>query len=107
MERAGEDDPARLGEREVDRAGRPSEAEGRAADADADRAFVRDVLGFDGVDAGEGWLIFKLPPAEMSLHPTDGEPTSELYLMCDDIDQLLERLGTQGVEIVRPVSDQG
>lgn len=78
-----------------------------SADADADRAFVRDVLGFPGVDAGQGWLIFKLPPAEVAFHPTEGPPTTELYLMCDDIDGLLADLGTKGVEIVTPVSDRG
>jgi len=61
-------------------------------DADADRAFIRDVLGFAGVDAGGGWLIFKLPPAEVAVHPTDGDPQHELYLMCDDIGTALEEL---------------
>ncbi len=54
-------------------------------DANADRAFVRDVLGFPHVDAGHGWLIFALPPAEVAIHPTEAEPTHELYLMCDDV----------------------
>jgi catechol 2,3-dioxygenase-like lactoylglutathione lyase family enzyme len=43
-------------------------------DAEADRAFIRDVLGFSGVDTGGGWLIFKLPPAEVAVHPAAGEP---------------------------------
>jgi catechol 2,3-dioxygenase-like lactoylglutathione lyase family enzyme len=75
-------------------------------DADADRAFIRDVLGFPGVDAGEGWLIFKLPPAEIAVHPTDGTPAAEFYLMCDDIEALLARLGVNGVTC-GPVTDQG
>jgi catechol 2,3-dioxygenase-like lactoylglutathione lyase family enzyme len=75
-------------------------------DAAADRAFVRDVLGFAGVDAGDGWLIFTLPPAEIALHPTDGDPAVEFYLMCDDIEALRARLATLGVEMA-PVSDQG
>jgi len=75
-------------------------------DAEADRAFVRDVLGFAGVDAGDGWLIFELPPAEIALHPTDGEPATEFYLMCEDIEALRTRLATNGVEMA-PVSDQG
>jgi catechol 2,3-dioxygenase-like lactoylglutathione lyase family enzyme len=70
-------------------------------DADADRAFLRDVLGFGHVDAGHGWLIFALPPAEVAVHPTDGEPRHELYLMCDDIERTLTGLREQGV----PVSD--
>ena len=76
-------------------------------DAEADRAFVRDTLGFPGIDAGGGWLIFKLPPAEIAVHPTDGETKHELSLMCDDIGQLLAELTTKGVEISRAVSDEG
>jgi catechol 2,3-dioxygenase-like lactoylglutathione lyase family enzyme len=76
-------------------------------DAEADRAFIRDVLGFPGVDAGGGWLILRLPPAEIAVHPTDGEGRHELYLMCDDIEGALARLAGAGVEISRPVSDEG
>jgi catechol 2,3-dioxygenase-like lactoylglutathione lyase family enzyme len=76
-------------------------------DADADRAFLRDELGFAGVDAGGGWLIFKLPPAEIAVHPTDGETKHELYLMCDNIEGLLAELTAKGVEVARPVSDEG
>ena len=50
-----------------------------STDAEADRVFIRDVLGFAGVDAGDGWLIFKLPPAEIAVHPTDGPSKSELF----------------------------
>ena len=53
--------------------------------AEADRAFFRDVLGFKSVDAGHGWLIFALPPAEVALHPSDEDDGHELYLMCDDL----------------------
>jgi hypothetical protein len=56
-----------------------------SANADADRAFLRDVLKLDGVDAGGGWLIFGLPPAELAVHPAEGGGTQELYLMCDDV----------------------
>ena len=77
-----------------------------STDAEADRAFIRDVLGFRGVDAGEGWLIFKLPPAEVAVHPTDGRPEHELYLMCDDVEKVLADLSARGVE-VSPISDQG
>jgi len=76
-------------------------------DAEADRAFVRDMLGFDGVDAGDGWMIFKLPPAEVAIHPTGAEPKHEFYLMCDDIASVLERLTAAGVEIAKPISDEG
>ncbi len=54
-------------------------------DADADRAFMRDVLGLNGPDVGEGWLIFGLPPAEMAVHPGEQNDVHELYLMCDDV----------------------
>ncbi|MFF5971429.1 VOC family protein [Streptomyces sp. NPDC012769] len=76
-------------------------------DAEADRAFLRDVVGFDHVDAGRGWLIFKLPPAEIAVHPTDGEPKNEVYLMCDDVAESLKRLEDRGAEVSRPISDQG
>ena len=77
-------------------------------DPDADRAFFRDILGFPHVDAGHGWLIFKLPPAEAALHPTDGESQSlvhgersllgaVLYLMCDDLQGYLKRLEAKQV----------
>lgn len=76
-------------------------------DADADRAFIRDVLGFVGIDAGGGWMIFALPPTEVAVHPTDGPTTHELYLMCDDVTTLLGDLTAKGVEVTRPISDEG
>ena len=72
-------------------------------DADADRRFFRDVLGFDAVDAGGGWLIFALPPAEVAVHPTETTPAHELYLMCDDVmaeRARLEKLGVHCEELV-------
>jgi catechol 2,3-dioxygenase-like lactoylglutathione lyase family enzyme len=54
-------------------------------DAEADRAFFRDVLGFQSVDAGHRWLIFALPPAEAAFHPSHENGGHELYLMCDDL----------------------
>ena len=66
-------------------------------DADADRAFFRDVLGFKSVDAGHGWLIFALPPAEAAVHPAD-EVAQELYFMCDDLKLEMEALAKQGVK---------
>ena len=76
-------------------------------DAEADRAFIRDVLGFAGVDAGDGWMIFKLPPAEVAVHPTDGPDRQELHLMCDDIEATLADLTAKGVEIAEPVTHAG
>jgi len=78
-----------------------------STDAEADRAFIRDVVGFAHVDAGGGWLIFQLPPAEMALHPTDGPAKHELYLMCDDIEGTLRDLTAKGVEVAGPAIDAG
>lgn len=65
-------------------------------DADAVRQFLRDVLELKPVDAGGGWLIFGLPPAELGVHPTDELPHHELYLMCDDVDAEVARLRERG-----------
>ncbi|HET9665144.1 MAG TPA: hypothetical protein VFP09_00205 [Desertimonas sp.] len=75
-------------------------------DADADRAFLRDVLGYPHVDAGGGWLIFKLPPSEIAVHPVEGPESHELYLMCDDITATVEDLAAKGVAC-GAVSDEG
>jgi catechol 2,3-dioxygenase-like lactoylglutathione lyase family enzyme len=71
------------------------------------RAFFADVLGLASADAGGGWLIFALPPAELAVHPADGDGRHELYLMCDDIYATLAELRDKGVEVARDVSDQG
>jgi catechol 2,3-dioxygenase-like lactoylglutathione lyase family enzyme len=67
-------------------------------DAEADRAFFRDVLGFASVDAGDGWLIFALPPAEVACHPSDGNDEHELFFMCDDLKAEMAALAEKGVE---------
>ena len=66
-------------------------------DAEADRVFFRDVLGFASVDAGHGWLIFALPSAEAAFHPTAGKDQHELYLMCDDVRSEMAALRARGV----------
>jgi catechol 2,3-dioxygenase-like lactoylglutathione lyase family enzyme len=76
-------------------------------EAEAVRAFLGDVLGLSSVDAGGGWLIFALPPAEVAAHPTDGDGYHELYLMCDDIEATVEELEGKGVEFSGPVTDEG
>jgi predicted enzyme related to lactoylglutathione lyase len=76
-------------------------------EAEKVRAFFADVIRLPSVDAGGGWLIFALPPAELAVHPADGESRHELYLMCDDIHATLADLRTNGVEVAREVSDQG
>jgi catechol 2,3-dioxygenase-like lactoylglutathione lyase family enzyme len=75
-------------------------------DADRLRAYVRDVLGFASVDAGGGWLIFALPPAELAVHPTDDAGHHELYLMCDDIRTTVAELEAKGVEFTKEISEQ-
>jgi catechol 2,3-dioxygenase-like lactoylglutathione lyase family enzyme len=66
-------------------------------DAKADRAFLRDILGFASVDAGHGWLIFALPPAETAVHPAEENDRHELYFMCDDLKAEIAALGEKGV----------
>ena len=66
-------------------------------DATADRAFFRDILGFRSVDAGHGWLIFALPPAEAAFHPGEENNLHELYFMCDDLQAEMLALGKSGV----------
>jgi catechol 2,3-dioxygenase-like lactoylglutathione lyase family enzyme len=77
-----------------------------SADAEADRAFFRDVLELPSVDAGHGWLIFALPPAELATHPTDCAGSHELYLMCDDIRATVAELEGKGVTISRPIAEE-
>src|SRR5438034_6746927 len=60
-------------------------------DAHADRAFFPDVLQLPAVDAGRGWLIFALPPAELAMHPAEGNASHELFLMCPDLKAVLSR----------------
>ena len=64
---------------------------------EADRAFLRDVLGFPHVDAGHGWLIFALPPAEVAVHPSEKNGAHELYLLCDDVEAFVEGMRRLGV----------
>jgi len=74
-------------------------------DAEADRDFFRDVLEYPHVDTGHGWLIFKLPPAEVAMHPAD-EESHELFLMCDDLQRTVAELTARGVEFVKPVEEE-
>ena len=67
-------------------------------DATADRVFFRKVLGFSCVDAGHGWLIFELPPAEAAVHPAEEDVRHELYFMCDDLKAEISALGEKGVQ---------
>lgn len=74
-------------------------------DAEADRAFFRDVLGYPFADAGHGWLIFALPPAEVAVHPSDENDVHELYLMCDDVKALIGELTAKNLTC-SPIEEQ-
>jgi catechol 2,3-dioxygenase-like lactoylglutathione lyase family enzyme len=76
-------------------------------EAEALRAVLRDALGWEHVDAGEGWLIFALPPAELAVHPSDGETKHELSLMCDDVAATAAELRAKGVEIRGDPEERG
>jgi len=75
-------------------------------DADADRAFFKDVLGLTHVDVGGGWLIFGLPPAEVAVHPGDRNDVHELYLMCDDVEAFVASMGEHGI-VCSAIQNQG
>ena len=77
------------------------------SDAARVREFLHDVLELESVDAGDGWPIFALPPAELAAHPTDGRPHHELYLMCDDIHATVAELTVKGVEFTREITEAG
>ena len=71
---------------------------------EADRAFLRDVLGFPHVDVGGGWLIFGLPPSEVAVHPAEASGRHELYLMCDDVEAFVREMAARNVTC-GPVTD--
>ena len=77
-----------------------------SSDPDGVRAFFRDVLELPSVDAGHGWLIFALPPAEVATHPADGPGRHALYLMCDDIHATVAELRARGVDFSRPIAEE-
>ena len=77
-----------------------------STDPEADRAFFADVLGQPHVDAGGGWLIFKIPPAELAVHPAGGPAGHELYFMCDDLGATISDLQAKGVEFAEDVSEE-
>jgi len=74
-------------------------------DSEADRAFFRDVLKYESVDAGHGWLIFALPPAEVAVHPSEDNDVHELFLMCDDIQALIDEMKQKEVTC-SPIDEQ-
>jgi len=78
-----------------------------SSDAEADRVFLRDLLGLPHIDAGDGWLIMQLPPAEVAVHPAETSGAAELYFVCDDVEATATELGQRGVTVEDGVSDQG
>lgn len=75
-------------------------------DAEADRAFFKDILGFRSVDAGHGWLIFGLPAAEVAFHPHDQNNMHEMYFMCDNLKTQIVALQKQGVRFGEVAKEQ-
>ncbi len=71
----------------------------------ADRAFFRAVLHLPHVDVGEGWLIFRLPPAEVAVHPADQSGRQELYLLCDDVETFIQEMAKRGISCT-PIQSQ-
>ncbi len=74
-------------------------------DAKADRAFFRDILEYPFADAGHGWLIFALPPAEVAVHPSDANDVHELYLMCTDVQAVIQTMKARSIQC-SPVEEQ-
>lgn len=75
-------------------------------DPGADRAFFADVLEQPHVDAGGGWLIFKLPPAEVAVHPAESSVSHELYFLCDDVEATVRDLRGKGVEFTQGITEE-
>lgn len=73
---------------------------------EADRAFLRDMLGLPHVDVGEGWLIFGLPPSEVAVHPSEENGVHEFFFMCEDVGAFVERMSGQGIAC-GPVQQMG
>ena len=74
-------------------------------DAEADRAFLRDVVGLSGIDSDGGWLIFALPPSEIAVHPAERGGGHEIYLTCDDVAAFVRDLSARGIACA-PISEQ-
>lgn len=68
-----------------------------STDAEADRAFLRDVLALPHVDVGDGWLIFGLPPSELAMHPAEKGGTHELFFMCEDVDTFVAEMSAKDI----------
>jgi hypothetical protein len=77
----------------------------QSRDAEADKAFFRDVLGLSSIDSGGGWLIFALPPSEVALHPSEKNDAHDLYFICEDIDAFVKAMAQKNVPC-SPIQEQ-
>ena len=77
------------------------------SEPDTVRAVFRDIFGWEHVDAGDGWLIFALPPAELGVHPSEYIVRQDLSLMCDDIETTMSELQAKGIEFDGEPTDEG
>jgi len=77
-----------------------------STDADADRAFLADLLGTPSVDAGGGWTILQLPPGEVAVHPAESSGAAELYLVCDDVEATVVDLDRRGIPVEGGISEE-
>jgi catechol 2,3-dioxygenase-like lactoylglutathione lyase family enzyme len=77
-----------------------------STDAEATRAFFRDILGFKATDVGDGWLIFPMPEADLGVHP-ETAPGFHVSFYTDDIEETVQNLQTRGVQFTKPVEDHG
>ena len=77
------------------------------SEPEAVREIFRDVVGFEHVDAGSGWLIFKLPPAELGIHPTEHAARHDVSLMCDDVRATMAELKAKGIQLAGEPEDEG
>jgi hypothetical protein len=77
------------------------------SEPEAVREVFRDVFGWEHVDAGDGWLIFKLPPAELGVHPAEYTIRRDLSLMCDDLEATMAELRAKGIEFEGEPEDEG
>ena len=77
-----------------------------SSDAEADRAFLQELLDLPAVDAGGGWLILQLPPGEVAVHPAEVSGATELYLVCDDVEETVADLERRGIALDGPVTDE-
>jgi len=77
-----------------------------SSEPEADRVLMAKLMGRHAVDAGEGWMIYEMPPAEVAVHPPYGEATCELHMMCDDIDRTIQQLSDLGLTY-KQVEDMG